>query len=1027
MPTYPVYRHAGLVLARAATDPIDIELPGDRCLSAGEIDPQAALAWMRRTWARSDIAAAVRFASPALADQVERLLHTRANDARQVRRTVLAVSAYLLRWHGRATPFGLFAGVAPATVGATATARFGPANRVVVRADGQWLASFIDVLECHAGLQPQLTVTVNSGGFTRGDRFVVPARVPDGTDGVGQPAEISVRLTAPVRAALTTATQPITTSDLAEALSVQFPAAAPQKIAVMLSRLIGQGVLLTCLRPPATAPDPLPGLAAALRAAARPDLPDIAQHLADLDVIKELTARHNTCVYPAEAEAIRAEITAREQDLHSSAAPVLTADVALDAEIAVPELVLREAEAAATAMLRLTAQPFGPTYWKDFQYRFRARYGPGALVSVRDLVADSGLGFPASYLDAPRGRPAYTISPRDQTIMALIQQAAIDGQAEIVLTEPLIRALTVGDPAEVVPPSRVEIGFEVHAASAEEIRHGRFRLWVTAAPRPESSMIGRFAHLLDKHDQARIAATYATAGSEAAAVQLSFAPRRRDNENITRAPRLLPEVINVAEYPSTGSTISIDDLAVTADATQMYLIRLSTGTRVVPRVMNALEATLRTPPLARFLSEIASARHAVYGAFDYGAARDLPHLPRIRYGRTVLAAARWILTSTDLVPSTSSTTDWQTALCSWRERWHVPSLVLLCQGELRLPLDLGRAFHRALLRSRLERTGKVEIRESPGDSSAGWAGRPCEFLVPMIARTSTRPGTQTPAGLAPPSPPQLPGYCSTVHVQLLGNPARFSEIIITHVPDLLRSLREPPWWYRRHRDTTRPDSDEHLALYLCLAQPGDYGHAVALVSGWVSSLQATGLLADLRFAAYQFQPGRWGTARAAEAAIRVFSADAAAAAAEITMAAFNGIPVQAVAAASMANLAASVSPDPCCGLRAVVAQLTPDTGKLGRDLRDLALALAGPAARMPAVEQFAHGPAVAAAWQSRASAVGTWCDSLAAQRARTSVLPSLLHDHHARAVGVDPDAERITNRLVRTIALRQLALSGAGR
>jgi lantibiotic biosynthesis protein len=1017
MPSHPVFRHAGVVVARAATGPVDIGFPDAEWFPGTGIDHHAARAWLVRLWARPEVRAALRCASPALADQVDRLLPASTPDARSVRRTVLAVASYLLRWQGRATPFGLFAGVTSARIDDTATAIFGAASRAVLRADGLWVGALVDELERHPGLLPRLRVVVNSAGFTRGGRFVVPARVPDSAQGVGQPADVSIRLSVPVAAVLAAATEPICGADLAEHVHGQFPAAGRQKIAAMLAALVTHGVLLTCLRPPAAVTDPVVYLVGELRAAGGSELPGIAEVVAALDEIIALSRCHNTSVGLAEGESMRAEIAGRLRDLHPSTAPVFAVDVALDADISIPRLVLREAERAATVMLRLTAQPFGPTYWKDFQYRFRSTYGPGALVRVRDLIADSGLGFPASYLDAPRGRPAYTVSPRDQTIMALIQQAAIDGRTEIELTEPLIQDLTVGDPGEVVPPSRVEIGFELDAATAEDIRGGRFRLWVTAAPRPESSMIGRFVHLLSEHDQQQIAWTYGTPAGGAVPAQLSFAPRRRDNENITRAPRLLPQLIAIAEFPASSGMISVDDLAVTADATQLYLVQLSTGARILPRVVNALEATLRTPPLARFLSEIASARHAIFGAFDYGAARDLPHLPRIRYGRTILAPARWMLTAADLLPRTSSMTDWQAALARWRTRWRVPSAIMLCQGELRLPLDLDHAFHQTLLRHRLDRAGMVEIREAAGDPAREWAGRPCEFLVPMTAQHSARPALPLAPVLATPCPPQLPGRAPVLHAQILGNPARFGDILTGYLPDLMQSLHQPPWWYRRHRDTTRPDTDEELSLYLRLAGPDDYGHVAALLNRWAASLQTAGLLAHLSLQPYQFQPGRWGTN--SHAAIQVFTTDSAAAAAEIGMATMTGIPAQVLAAVSMADLASSLGPDPSAGLHALVAHFKQDTGKLDPDLRSRALDLAttGALGKLPA------GEAVAAAWQTRTTAIAAWYRSLDDRRTAGSVLPSLLHEHHARVTGVDPDAERVTNRLLRIIALRQLALT----
>ncbi|HVV21361.1 MAG TPA: lantibiotic dehydratase, partial [Pseudonocardiaceae bacterium] len=89
--------------------------------------------------------------------------------------------------------------------------------------------------------------------------------------------------------------------------------------------------------------------------------------------------------------------------------PALAADVRVDATIALPERVLDEAARAATVLLVTTTQPFGSAAWLDYHARFLARYGPGALVPVRDLLADSGLGYPTGYLGAPRARPAWRV------------------------------------------------------------------------------------------------------------------------------------------------------------------------------------------------------------------------------------------------------------------------------------------------------------------------------------------------------------------------------------------------------------------------------------------------------------------------------------------------------------------------------------------------------------------------------------------------------------------------------------------
>jgi hypothetical protein len=419
----------------------------------------------------------------------------------------------------------------------------------------------------------------------------------------------------------------------------------------------------------------------------------------------------------------------------------LAIDVRLGGQVSIPRQVLDEASAAADVLLRLTTRPFGSPAWLDYHARFRERYGPGALVPVRELVADSGLGYPDGYPGAPRTRPAWrALTDRDAALLALIQQAMLDGASEICLTGNEIRALTVGDHADLVLPQRVELAVTVHAPSIAAITNGDFELQVTAAPRSPTSMAGRFAHLLTDHERATLTATYLAdpAGQDTVAMQLSFPPRVRHNENVVRVVPLLPGALPLSEHPGGAGVIGIEDLAVTADAAQMYLVQRSTGRRVIPRVPHALDMTVQTPPLARFLAEVADARTAVFGPFDLGAARTLPYVPRIRCRRTVLAPARWILTRAGLAGGHGS--GWDAALSAWQQRWRAPACVVLCDRETRLPLDLEHALDRALLRARLERAGRVELHQDAPPGADGWIGRPAELLIPLtVTRPAPRP------------------------------------------------------------------------------------------------------------------------------------------------------------------------------------------------------------------------------------------------------------------------------------------------
>lgn len=67
---------------------------------------------------------------------------------------------------------------------------------------------------------------------------------------------------------------------------------------------------------------------------------------------------------------------------------------------------------------------------------------------------------------------------------------------------------------------------------------------------------------------------------------------------------------------------------------------------------------------------------------------------------------------------------------------------------------------------------------------------------------------------------------------------------------------------------------------------------------------------------------------------------------------------------------------------------------------------------------------MSAAWQERDTALAVYRRELAPQRDPAGILPTLLHEHHMRALGIDPAFEKVTNRLARAAALRHLALAG---
>jgi thiopeptide-type bacteriocin biosynthesis protein len=998
-------------LLRVSTSPGGFDLPED----LGRPDADAA-GWLALIWQREDIRTAIAIASPALAGQVSALVTAARPDAGRARRAASALACYLMRWQGRATPFGLFAGVGVARSNGHARASLG-ATRAVARADAAWLGDVTARLHQCGELMERLPVVASDAIIVRGGRLVVPGHPSGRAAGELAPVEVSVRCSRPVRAAVEAARKPIPLGKLARQLYAGFPAATRAQVDELLDGLIAHGVLVSSLYAPMTCPDALGHVCARLREARAEEIPAIS------GLASELAAVHQAIESATDGPVLLA-VAARMTALSQAAEMPLAVEVAVDCDVQVPEQVAREARNAAIVLHRVSPYPAGLPAWTSYHQRCVDRYGTGALVPVLELVADSGLGLPAGYLGAALERPARTMAQRDTVLLGLVQKAMADGSGEVVLTDEVITGLAGGTWPEIRLPARAEIAFEVRAASLEALDQGRFTLVVSGAPRPGSSMIGRHAHVLDGAGRDELAGTFAVAPDGAIAAQLSFAPRRRRDENVARTMRLLPDVIGIGEHrDDDGRVLALGDLAVSADASGLVLVHMPTGRLVEPRVAHALEAGVHTPPLARFLSEVSTARCAAYCSFDFGAASRLPYLPRIRYRRAILSPARWLLAAGDLPGPGAAMAEWEAAFGTWRQRWRVPRHVAVTDHDRRLPLDLDHAFHRELLRSRLRRAGQLELRESATPGELGWIGRAHQVVLP-VALDAAAPQR---AATAPPLVREGMGAIGSGPVRSMvltvlafGHPDRFDEILAGHLPSLAAAVggHAAAWWFRRQAGTGQ--EGPHVAVSLLLPDPGALGPAASEAAAWADRLRRERLLSQLALTVDDPQartPG-WGPATC-----RVLTADSAAAIAQIALTQRAGTDPAAVAAASMADLAASLAPSPAEGASWLARVLPREHGPVDRALREQALRLTNPA--FP-IAEMPGGANVAAAWKHRAEALSSYRQHLAGRGGPEAMLRFLLSEHQARVLDSDGPAGRVARHLARACALRSLATRPEG-
>ncbi|MDI1461075.1 lantibiotic dehydratase [Catellatospora sp. KI3] len=955
--------------------------------------------WLEDTLAIPGFAAALVHASPDLAERVAAAVKGDLPPT-AVRRVLLGVMRYLLRATSRATPFGLFAGVAPVSANGKATLRWGADHRPFARLQAAWLTGVLDGLESDPMLRPHLIVRANNLLVYRSGKVVLEYRAAT-SDPRGAPTHLRVKANNSIRAALNLAAEPIRWADLSGKLAAEH-GAPPEGADRLIDQMVAQRLLLTSLRPPSIQTDPLAHIVNELETLPTGGSDNVRGQLRTL---RHLRARHDNAPDQASADE-------RRRDLGQAAAairpgPAVGVDLRLDCDLILPTAVTDEACRAAAALTRL-ARP-SSCQWRDWHARFLARYGLHALVPILDAVdGQVGLGYPDGFTGEPTDHTT-KLHDQDRRLLALAQRAALRGEHEVVLDDAALEQVAGAAPSEVYPTA--ELTVRVHAESLQAIGRGDFQLSVVRASGQAFSTAGRFLDLFGEAARQRMAAEAVTspAASEGALLaQLTAVTRYTISLDVNRATQLLPHLIPVGEHhPPSQATIALDDIAVTADAHRLYLICLSRQRALQAIAVNAVEPVRHAHPLARFLAEAPEALATGCSPLEWGpAAKGLPFLPALRYGRTVLSPARWHLAADELPDRQASWPAWDRALGAWRDAIGCPRLVALGVGDQTIRLDLDEPAHRALLRNHLTREPTALLRAIT-EGNEWISGHAHEIVIPLFATAARPPAPRIgTTAIDVRDHGILPGG-DHHYLKIYARPEEQDAILGGHLPRLLTQYPEAgPWWYLRYADP-----EPHLRLRL-------RGLPSEAVYSWTRQLHADDLTRRVQWDTDFPEPGRFGGPATYAATTAVFGAESEAALAELAATLRHpALHRLALTAASMADLVHAVIGDPTEAMRWLISHTRTHRLAPPRTVYDDAVRLANPY-NHSALRALPGGNAIAERWAARRRALTAWRDHPGISTTTPAdLLPDLLHLHHVRVIGLDLESERACLHLARAAAL----------
>lgn len=753
---------------------------------------------------------------------------------------------YVARMGGRATPYGLFAGTALATVGRRRAIELEPhdAHRVQTRIDVAALEGAVGaVLEARGADRWPLRANPLTRRLDGAVRF---PRSGDVTSDV-----VEVRRSAAINAVLDVlGTGVLDGRALAEAVGERLGGVDPAAIATLVAGLVDAGLLQRAAGLVEPGVDPSRTAADLCEAA---DAGDAADALRALE--------RSTCGR-APAFADRAEAVDAAWAQASEAVPSL-AEVgdgrryAHQLELATREAVVDRKTITdllgAVRRIQRLSTPVGGEL-DALRRAFRERYEDAEVPVLEALDLETGV------LQAPM---------RQISRLATRARIAADAEGDRPSVHPDVldayrraagaRSVDVGglEPDE-APRSRA-----ILAALLDRHEGAYSSQLVGGLGRSPFSLMARFAFDRDELERAmreRIDAELAAAGASAPLpIELVAAPGGRIG-NVLLRPKLLHESIALGD--ARGGTFPLERLGMRLHGEQIELRDLETGRPVSIELHSAHNVDLAgLDPVYTVLGRLAGGGGT---AWDWGALDALDHLPRVTCGSVIVSPERWRLGAErvrSLLEAASPAAALRDAIgLDDGRRW-----LGVGENDQILPIDLScdRSVTLALDGARDARIAEVPALESPVAASPG--GR---HVTEIVIGTGSALHAVAPASDEPIAYARERGvpwvYCR-LHCGVSS-----ADTVVRRAAETAGELRAAghidEWHFLRYAE-----GGHHIRVRM-RAVPDHREWVLLEMTGMAAALRAEGIVTRCAFDEYVPEVARYGGAEALPLAQRLFTA-----------------------------------------------------------------------------------------------------------------------------------------------------------
>lgn len=792
---------------------------------------------------------------------------------------------YFSRMCGRSTPFGLFAGCSLGKVGDRTDLRVLGREDYVrhTRLDMDYLCTLAETLAADTALRRELRYRPNTSLYRAGGRLrYAEARRREKARSYHL---VAVEETSYLLDTLRRAEKGSSLRELAEGLVDE--EITLEEAEAYVGELIDSQLLVADLHPAVTGPEPIHDLIAQLKI-----LPDGIRAAEILEGARSALADIDGAPLGLPKERYL-EIAAALKDLPAKVelSRLFQTDLVKPAPQAmVGPSVLAEISRGVGLLHRLFGGR-GKDSFSRFAEAFTARYEGREVPLVEALDEESGIGFDAAQgpgaeasplldgLAFPAKAEGEGTAPwggRDAFLLKRLMPMLGSGGRILSLSEEDLKPFETKQPLPL--PHSFSCMARLAATSTEALDAGEFKVSLSGVSGPSgANLLGRFCHgdeALTREVTAYLKAEEARR-PEAIHAEIVHLPEGRIGNVILR-PQL-----RAYEIPFLGRSgapeeaqIPVTDLMVSVREGRILLRSLRLGKEVLPRLTNAHNYSFRSLGVYRFLCMLQHQGVAGGLGWSWGVLDSLPFLPRVEVGRLVLAKARWKVDAKDGAWKTLAKAEdgarWD-LVKPWRQGLGLPTLVLLVDGDNKLPVDLDNPLSFEAFFDVVKKRSSFTLEEFyPGPEelcAEGPEGRFVHELVVPFTRTDeigTR-GMMSVAAVDEVQRTFLPGS-EWLYAKLYAGSAGVDQLLRESVgplvEEVLASGAADGWFFIRYGDP-----DWHLRLRF-------HGDPQRLAAEVLPRLEALGgPLRKLVIDSYERELERYGGDAGMGLAERVFQAD----------------------------------------------------------------------------------------------------------------------------------------------------------